>query len=130
MGKTKRLTPVSELRKSLPRAVFVSHWFAVSPKPRPQKPGATAQPQLEPEDQVGALLELDSTGAHRALGDFLRAVRAHEATRKTAFIMLTGRADKELVQRAMQVGVNNYIVKPFSPTSLRAKIEEVFGALT
>ncbi|MFO1237067.1 MAG: response regulator [Alphaproteobacteria bacterium] len=61
---------------------------------------------------------------------FLRAVRAHEATRKTAFIMLTGRADKELVQRAMQFGVNNYIVKPFSPTSLRAKIEEVFGALT
>lgn len=61
---------------------------------------------------------------------FLRAVRAHEPTRKTAFIMLTGRADKELVQRAQQFGVNNYIMKPFSPSSLRAKIEEVFGPLT
>lgn len=61
---------------------------------------------------------------------FLRAVRAHDATRKTAFIMLTGRADKELVQRAQQLGVNNYIMKPFSPASLRAKIEQVFGPLT
>ncbi len=61
---------------------------------------------------------------------FLRAVRAHEATKKAAFIMLTGRADKELVQRAMQFGVNNYITKPFSPASLRAKIQEVFGQLT
>lgn len=61
---------------------------------------------------------------------FLRAVRAHEATKKSAFIMLTGRADMELVQRAMQFGVNNYITKPFSPAQLRKKIEEVFGALT
>ncbi|MEQ1707878.1 MAG: response regulator [Terricaulis sp.] len=61
---------------------------------------------------------------------FLRAVRAHDATKKAAFIMLTGRADKELVQRAMQFGVNNYITKPFSPASLRVKIQEVFGPLT
>lgn len=61
---------------------------------------------------------------------FLRAVRSQESLRKTAFIMLTGRADKELVQRAMQFGVNNYVMKPFSPASLRGKIEEVFGALT
>jgi two-component system chemotaxis response regulator CheY len=61
---------------------------------------------------------------------FLRAVRTYEATKKVAFIMLTGRADKELVQRAVQFGVNNYIAKPFSPASLRQKIEEVFGALT
>lgn len=61
---------------------------------------------------------------------FLRAVRTHEATKKSAFIMLTGRADKELVQRAMQYGVNNYITKPFVPNQLRQKIEEVFGALT
>lgn len=61
---------------------------------------------------------------------FLRAVRAHETTKKAAFIMLTGRADKELVQRAMQFGVNNYITKPFSPASLRQKIQEVFGPLT
>jgi two-component system chemotaxis response regulator CheY len=60
----------------------------------------------------------------------LRAIRAHEPIRSTAFIMLTGRADKELVQRAVQYGVNNYLVKPFTVTTLKEKIEAVFGALT
>jgi two-component system chemotaxis response regulator CheY len=61
---------------------------------------------------------------------FLRAVRATDAIKKSAFIMLTGRADKELVQRAMQFGVNNYVTKPFSALQLKQKIEEVFGELT
>jgi two-component system chemotaxis response regulator CheY len=60
----------------------------------------------------------------------LRAIRGHEPLRKTAFIMLTGRADVELVQRAMQYGVNNYITKPFTAAALKSKIEAVFGALT
>jgi two-component system chemotaxis response regulator CheY len=60
----------------------------------------------------------------------LRAIRGHEPLRKTAFIMLTGRADVDLVQRAMQYGVNNYITKPFTAASLKSKIEGVFGALT
>jgi two-component system, chemotaxis family, chemotaxis protein CheY len=60
----------------------------------------------------------------------LRAMRAHEQTRSIAFIMLTGRADRELVQRAVQFGVNNFLVKPFTVATLREKIEAVFGALT
>ncbi len=57
-------------------------------------------------------------------------MRSHETLKKSAFIMLTGRADKELVQRAQQFGVNNYVTKPFSPAQLRQKIQEVFGPLT
>ena len=89
------------------------------------------------EEGLKALL---TNGSHLVISDFnmpkldglgfLRAVRSHEPTRKTAFIMLTGRADKELVQRAMQYGVNNYIVKPFTAAALKAKIQEVFGPLT
>ena len=60
----------------------------------------------------------------------MRAVRAHPPIQNTAFIMLTGRADKELVQRAVQFGVNNYLVKPFTVGTLKEKIEAVFGALT
>jgi two-component system chemotaxis response regulator CheY len=44
--------------------------------------------------------------------------------------MLTGRADKELVQRAVQFGVNNYLVKPFTVQTLKEKIEAIFGVLT
>jgi len=60
----------------------------------------------------------------------LRALRAHGPTQKTAVIMLTGRADRELVQRAVQFGVNNFLVKPFTVATLRSKIEAVFGPLT
>ena len=62
--------------------------------------------------------------------ELLRGIRSHEATRGIAVFLLTGRADKELVQRAVQFGVNNYLVKPFSASVLKEKIEEVFGALT
>lgn len=62
--------------------------------------------------------------------NFLRAVRSTPALKNTGFIMLTGRADSDLVQRAQQFGVNNYLVKPFTVTTLRQKIEAVYGALT
>ena len=60
----------------------------------------------------------------------LRAIRAHEPIKNTAFIMLTGRADVDLVKRAAQYGANNYLVKPFTVATLRDKIQTVFGALT
>lgn len=60
---------------------------------------------------------------------FLRAVRSYEPTSKIAFIMLTGRADRDLVARAVQFGVNNYLVKPFTVATLKEKIEAIFGPL-
>ncbi|MBL8542857.1 MAG: response regulator [Hyphomonadaceae bacterium] len=92
------------------------------------------------QDGEEGLKSLLTRPAHLVISDFnmpkldglglLRAVRANESTKKAAFIMLTGRADKDLVQRAMQFGVNNYVTKPFSPAQLRQKIQEVFGPLT
>jgi two-component system chemotaxis response regulator CheY len=60
----------------------------------------------------------------------LRAVRGHPVVRKIPFILLTGRGDKELVIKAAQAGVNNYLVKPFTATILREKIEQVMGKLS
>ncbi|NQV80753.1 MAG: response regulator [Alphaproteobacteria bacterium] len=60
---------------------------------------------------------------------FLRAVRSDPNMRKTPFIMVTGRGDKELVTKAAQAGVNNYVVKPFTVEILRKKIEAVVGRL-
>ncbi|WP_396593971.1 response regulator [Brevundimonas sp. R86498] len=92
---------------------------------------------VDGEDGLRALLEHKS---HLVISDynmpkldglnFLRAVRATPALKNTGFIMLTGRADSDLVQRAQQFGVNNYLVKPFTVTTLRQKIEAVYGALT
>src|ERR1700761_3876966 len=50
---------------------------------------------------------------------FLEAVRADPVIGKTVFIMLTGSADREVVQKAAALGVNNYVVKPFSPAALK-----------
>lgn len=61
---------------------------------------------------------------------FLRSLRSDQTFKSTAFILLTGRADKDLVQRAVQFGANNYLVKPFTVASLKEKIEQVVGALT
>ena len=94
----------------------------------------------EAADGEIALREIVTKPAHLIISDYnmpnldglglLRAVRAHPPISKTAFIMLTGRADRELVQRAVQFGVNNYLVKPFTTQTLKEKIEAVFGPLT
>jgi len=60
----------------------------------------------------------------------LAAVRGDTVINKTVFIMLTGSADREIVQKAAALGVNNYLVKPFAPAALKEKIQRVFGALT
>ena len=59
----------------------------------------------------------------------LRAIRSHPPLKSTSVIMLTGSADRELVQKAVQFGVNNLLVKPFTVATLKGKIEAVFGAL-
>ena len=60
----------------------------------------------------------------------LRKVRAEPSIAKTAFIILTSRAEQNVVREALQLGVNNYIVKPFNYGILRTKIEAAFGPLT
>jgi two-component system chemotaxis response regulator CheY len=94
----------------------------------------------EAPDGEEALRQLVLRPVHLVISDFnmpkldglglLKAIRSHPPIAKTAFIMLTGRADKELVQKAVQLGVNNYLVKPFTVLTLRGKIEAVFGKLT
>jgi two-component system chemotaxis response regulator CheY len=61
---------------------------------------------------------------------FLEAVRGDPVIGKTVFIMLTGSAERAVVQKAAELGVNNYVVKPFAPAALKEKIERVFGALS
>ena len=61
---------------------------------------------------------------------FLEEVRNDAVIGKTVFIMLTGSADRQIVQKAAALGVNNYVVKPFSAAALKEKIERVFGELS
>ena len=52
---------------------------------------------------------------------FVRTYRAKNKT--TPIIMVTTEAEKSRVMEAIQAGVNNYAVKPFTPESLSKIIE-------
>jgi two-component system chemotaxis response regulator CheY len=88
---------------------------------------------------VEALAAIKSDRVHLIISDynmpdmdglqFLEAVRQDPVIGKTVFIMLTGSADKEVVQKAAALGVHNYVLKPFAPAALKEKIEPVFGEL-
>lgn len=94
----------------------------------------------EAENGVAAFLKATVQPLDLIISDFnmpemhglelLRAVRGHQAVRKLPFILITGRGDKELVVKAAQAGVNNYVIKPFNDVILKQKIEQVLGKLT
>jgi len=59
----------------------------------------------------------------------LHSIRTNPATKKSAFIMVTGHGNRELVQKAAALGANNVLAKPFTIEKLKASIEMVFGEL-
>jgi two-component system chemotaxis response regulator CheY len=58
--------------------------------------------------------------------DLLKAVRADERLKSIPFVMVTAEAQKENVIEAAKAGVSNYIIKPFTPEQLAAKLQTVF----
>jgi two-component system, chemotaxis family, chemotaxis protein CheY len=58
--------------------------------------------------------------------DLLKSIRA--ANNNVPFIMVTAESKAENIIAAKSAGVNNYIIKPFSADTLRAKIVSVMGA--
>jgi len=53
----------------------------------------------------------------------LKKVRMMPATCKLPVIMCTSVAEKDQVLKAIKAGANNYVVKPFKPDDLEAKIK-------
>jgi two-component system, chemotaxis family, chemotaxis protein CheY len=56
--------------------------------------------------------------------EFLKACKADETIRKIPFIMVTAEAQKDNIMEAIKSGVDNYIVKPFTPDKLREAIDK------
>ena len=59
--------------------------------------------------------------------ELLQQVRADARLAKLPFIMVTAESKVENIVAAKQAGVSNYVVKPFSAETLRAKIDTVFA---
>lgn len=90
-------------------------------------------------DGQKALEFMMTTPAHMIISDLnmpnldglglLKKIREYGPTRKVPFIILTGQKDNALLQKAASLGVNNYLMKPFTSDSLRKAIEAIVGRL-
>lgn len=58
--------------------------------------------------------------------ELLKIIRADESTKAMPVIMVTAEAQKSRVLEAVQAGVSNYIVKPFTAETVKAKLDQVF----
>lgn len=59
--------------------------------------------------------------------DFVKALREKPEGKSVPVLMVTTRSVKEDILQAAQAGVNNYVVKPFTPQVLKEKIDQVLG---
>lgn len=57
--------------------------------------------------------------------ELVRMMRQSERCRQVPILMISGRAQRELITAAVQAGVDAYLLKPFTPTQLREKIAEL-----
>ena len=59
--------------------------------------------------------------------ELLRAIRADEKLKHIPVLMVTAEAQKENLIEAIQAGVNNYVVKPFTAETMQEKINKIFN---
>ncbi len=57
--------------------------------------------------------------------EVLKYLRKHEKLQKSYVLMVTAESNRENVILAVQLGINDYIVKPFSPETLSEKLTKV-----
>jgi len=60
--------------------------------------------------------------------EMVRRLREREDGGRVRIIMVTTRASRDDIVAAAQAGVNNYVVKPFTPQVLKEKIDQVLAA--
>jgi len=90
---------------------------------------------IEAEDGVVALKKLEKEKIDLIISDwimpnmngleFLKAVKGDSKFKDIPFVMVTAEGQKGNVLEAINAGVNNYIVKPFTPETLQAKLQKV-----
>ena len=90
-------------------------------------------------DGAAALAALAKQPAHLVLSDYnmpgmdglhlLHSLRSDARLKSVGFILITGKADRQIIETGKKLGMNNFVKKPFSPKDLLASIEAVVGRL-
>ncbi len=60
--------------------------------------------------------------------ELLSYVRQHDRLRHIPFVMVTSNAQRDAILTAIQLGVTQYLVKPFTPAELEQKIRSSWNA--
>jgi two-component system chemotaxis response regulator CheY len=92
---------------------------------------------IEAENGVDALEKLEGKDVDLVLTDWnmpemngeqlVKELRGSKLYRDKPILMITTRGIKEDVLKAVQMGVNGYIVKPFTPEILKKKIDDIMS---
>lgn len=61
--------------------------------------------------------------------DLLKRVRVDSRFSATPFVLVTAEAEQHQIIEALQAKVSGYVVKPFTPDILKAKLEDVYSRL-
>ncbi len=60
---------------------------------------------------------------------FVQTMRSSQEFKNIPILMITTRSVKDDIIEAMKSGVNNYIVKPFTPDTMKEKIDSILKKL-
>ena len=59
--------------------------------------------------------------------ELIKAIRSDEKMENIPVLMVTTRGVKDDIIEALKAKVNNYVVKPFTPTILREKLDQILA---
>jgi len=83
---------------------------------------------LVAQGEIPRLVLLDVMLPHATGHDVLAAIRSAPAWREVPVVMLTAKSREGDIVRALDAGANDYIVKPFQPAELKARIRRLVPA--
>jgi len=89
--------------------------------------GSTAWEMLEKEPQPIQVIICDWNMPIMKGIDLLKKCRGSDKFKDMAFLMVTAEAEATQVKEALLAGVDNYVVKPFTPAAFEEKIKAVIA---
>ena len=91
------------------------------------------------KDGAAALRALVANPVHLVISDYnmpgldglglLKGIRDNRTTARMGFILVSGSASKEIIEKGQALGMNNFLKKPFTTDGMRRVIQAVVGAL-
>jgi len=59
--------------------------------------------------------------------ELLAALRGNPKTARVGFILITGKATRQILEEGVRLKMNNYLLKPFEPDQLIDAVKQVFA---